>query len=109
MKLDWVVQEGVRGDVTFECGLQEWVKFSWHQVQYEQRHRYLNELCVLRECMVSTLVGNQLILSVYSGLQNFSHNPHVRSTYSKHLPKTITKMTLLYAVYECNRGLIKSS
>ena len=80
IKLDWVTQEGVRGNVTFECGLYEWVKFSWLKVEYAWRHRYLNELCVHRECMVPTLVENQLIFSVHSGPQNFSHNFHVRST-----------------------------
>lgn len=54
MKLDWVVQEAVRNNMTFDWDLYEWLKFSWNKMHNEHRHRYLNELCVYREWMVAT-------------------------------------------------------
>lgn len=46
MKLGGVVQRAVRGSVTFEWGLYDWVDFVKHKLQREQMPRDLYELCV---------------------------------------------------------------
>lgn len=53
MKPDWVVQEAVRDNMTFEWGLYDWVKIFRPRVQHEQRYRDLNDLLCLQRIDVA--------------------------------------------------------